>query len=84
MEKKGEEEVTLDEAIEFHKKEWDMLRTAAARCDMTDPVESKMAYNDIKAAKRHGQYASWFEELKERRENDKIRQHCGRLNQIHQ
>lgn len=70
MEKEGEEEVTLDEAIEFHKKEWDMLRTAAAQCDMTDPVESKMAYNDIGAAMRHKQYLKWLKELKERREVD--------------
>lgn len=62
--------MTLDEAIKYHESQADIFRTAAAQCDMTDTIKSKMAYNGVKTAETHKQYAEWLKELKEWRKMD--------------
>lgn len=62
--------MSLDEAIEYHEKEWLRLMDVAVHCDTTNPIEKIIAHDNIEIAKMHRCHIRWLNELKERREMD--------------
>lgn len=56
--------MTLDEMIKYAEEATDFCEDLASKCDMTDALESLMAYKDGETAERYRQIAEWLKELK--------------------
>ena len=56
--------MTLDEMIKYAEEAVDFCEDLASKCDMTDALESCMAYKDSETAERYRQIAEWLKELK--------------------
>lgn len=60
----------LDKAIRYEEVVVNNCEDQANKCDLTDPYERNVAYENSKCAEKHRQFAEWLKELKRLREQN--------------